>query len=374
MATIATSLPSWKNRASLDGVKNPQNVEFYSQQQQLSSSASHERCTYYLSRKKRLCSHRVARPGSKFCTFHKPNTLSQLQRESECRQVMEKMIAATIKGCGSTHQASAATSLSTDTDAHNSSALRVKRKRQRKPRTSAPKRMVNPFSTFYSQSLLLPKTWGRVFSDPLQPLTIDVGCARGTLLDKLALKHPDQNFLGIEIRPKLVAEALERTKHIQNLHFVAGKFSDSEAERLIKSLERGVIRAICFQFPDPWRKQKQLRRRVLQPQLAAVLSEKLHPGCYIYISSDVKDVCQGMHDMLNSQAKLKWVRQDEPGLKSLSPVAKMGPQSCESGASKHGGDDIWWLKQSFLGEPSERGLVCEQDWRVVWRGVFVVVE
>ena len=112
----------------------------------------------------------------------------------------------------------------------------------------------------------------------------------------------------------------------------------------------------------------------MQPELAAVLSEQLHPGCYIYISSDVKDVCQGMHDILSVQTRLKWVTQDEMNFKSLSPAVQIGLQNRESGGSKRSEDDIWWLKQSFLGEPSERGLVCEQDWRVVWRGVFVVVE
>ena len=71
---------------------------------------------------------------------------------------------------------------------------------------------------------MLPNNWHDVFSNPALPLTIDVGCARGTLLDKLAAKHPKQNFLGIEIRPKLVEDALKRTQHLQNLHFTAGKF------------------------------------------------------------------------------------------------------------------------------------------------------
>ena len=208
-----------------------------------------------------------------------------------------------------------------------------KRKRRRKARTSAPKRMVNPFSTYYSQSILLPKDWHGVFKDPSRALTVDVGCARGTLLDKLAAKHPEQNFLGIEIRPRMVEEALARTKHLQNLHFIAGKFSADQAARLVDSLPPGVIRTVCFQFPDPWRKKKQMRRRVLQPELAAVLAEKLPSGSYIYISSDVKDVCEGMREILKAQPRLTWM--DNPKGKRIIDAED---------DTEH--DQVhWWLKR-----------------------------
>ena len=404
----ALSLPSWKSRASLAGVRNPLNAQFFSQQQSQASAAQHERCAYFLSRKKRLCSHRAAAPGLKFCTLHEPSRLLQLQRDSECRHVLREIVSAVEAGSHSLVLPSHAVPLSVASSATAAvapaavvfsapgsemtpvlpagegdaarSASRGNRKRRRNPRTSAPKRMVNPFSTFYSQSIALPQNWRDVFSDPALPLTIDVGCARGTLLDKLAARHPDQNFLGIEIRPKMVEEALERTQHLRNLHFVAGKFSAEQAARLLDSLQPGVIYAVCFQFPDPWRKKKQLRRRVLQPGLAAVLAEKLPRGCHIYISSDVKDVCEGMLEILRVHPTLVWVK--GPGSVSNETNRMMGAREkvAAAGAGAAGGvdgsamddDEGWWLKQSFLGEPSERGLVCEQDWRIVWRGVFTV--
>ena len=128
------------------------------------------------------------------------------------------------------------------------------------------------------------------------------------------------------------------------------------------------------------RKKKQLRRRVLQPGLAAVLAEKLPRGCHIYISSDVKDVCEGMREILRVHPTLVWVK--GPGSVSNETNRMMGAREkvAAAGAGAAGGvdgsamddDEGWWLKQSFLGEPSERGLVCEQDWRIVWRGVFTV--
>ena len=377
-------------------------MQFFSDQQFHSSAALHERCSYFLSRKKRLCSHRVAAPGLKFCTLHEPSTLLQLQRDSECRHTLNEIVSAVVASLQPpvatlpAARSSAASSMleslapapppdsevaAASVTAQNGEAVPPsltlfggKRKRRRKSRTSAPKRMVNPFSTFYSQSILLPKNWGVVFSDPALPLTIDVGCARGTLLDKLAAKHPEQNFLGIEIRPKLVEEAVGRSQHLPNLHFIAGKFSADQAVRLIDSLPLNVIYAVCFQFPDPWRKKKQLRRRVLQPELASVLAEKLPRGCHIYISSDVKDVCEGMRKILQLFPAFVWM--GRPGFqpnKNDCPSAVIGagvPVKVPVGASDDG--ETWWLKKSFLGEPSERGLVCEQDWRVVWRGVFTV--
>ena len=159
-----SSLPSWKSRASLAGVRNPLNVDFFSQQQSNSSAARHERCTYFLSRKKRLCSHRVAAPGLKFCTLHEPSTLMQLQSHSECSHVLREIISTVVARFSSPMppprviSSASATVTAARTEASreqatqgHASVLVGKRKRRRKARTSAPKRMVNPFSTYYSR-------------------------------------------------------------------------------------------------------------------------------------------------------------------------------------------------------------------------------
>ena len=80
---------------------------------------------------------------------------------------------------------------------------------------------VNPLSRKYRQPLILPE-WDKIYSCPDRPLHLDIGCARGKFLLKMAPLYPEMNFLGIEIREPLVIEANEQRDHLQlsNLHFL----------------------------------------------------------------------------------------------------------------------------------------------------------
>ena len=195
------------------------------------------------------------------------------------------------------------------------------------------------------------------------------------MLDLLAEKHPARNFVGIEIRPKLVEEANERNQSRPNVHFIAGNFSSMEAKRLIDSFQ-GIcpIEWICFQFPDPWRKKKkQQRRRILQQGLVDVLASSCEIGTRIYVSTDVKDLAVDNRTLLAGSTQLKLVV-EEGQEKGQEEEAPMGSTTTTTGSvqGEDGPRDSGWLNKSVLSVPSERELVCEQDWRPVWRACFVV--
>jgi tRNA (guanine-N7-)-methyltransferase len=65
---------------------------------------------------------------------------------------------------------------------------------------------VNPLSPFYRQEPQRVEL-EQVFADPSRPLLLDIGCARGRFLLRMGAAQPDWNYLGVEIREPLVAEA-----------------------------------------------------------------------------------------------------------------------------------------------------------------------
>ena len=67
---------------------------------------------------------------------------------------------------------------------------------------------VNPLSPYYTAEPE-PIDISRVFADPSKPLHLDIGCARGRFILRMAAVIPDWNFLGVEIREPLVTEANE---------------------------------------------------------------------------------------------------------------------------------------------------------------------
>lgn len=65
---------------------------------------------------------------------------------------------------------------------------------------------VNPLSKKY-QTPVSPPDWTQVYAQATQPLHLDIGCARGEFLLRMATLQPDWNFLGLEIRESLVEQA-----------------------------------------------------------------------------------------------------------------------------------------------------------------------
>jgi tRNA (guanine-N7-)-methyltransferase len=385
---MATSKVNHQKLHIYDRPTSNPSYQLYNKKQKLSGSLLPQ-CAFYMKRKKRNCSHRVNFQGSLFCSSHTPENLLRLQQKSLADHEAKKI----------TYNQT--TNDDTNTSIKGSDASVVGKKRRR-PRLSAPKRMVNPFSTFYSQQLNIPTSWTNIFGNPNLPMTIDVGCARGTMLDLLAEKHPERNWLGIEIRPKLVEEGNVRNQNKNNIHFISGNFSSIEAKRLIDSISTttsAFIDYICFQFPDPWRKnKKQKRRRIIQKELVNTLTDCCSVGTRIYISTDVKDLALDNRALLEESSKLQLVveKLDEKNMNkeinsssssssttttnsSSTTTTNSSCSSSNSGSScssKQEGylDEVGWLTKSVLSVPSERELVCEQDWRPVWRAAFTICE
>ncbi len=65
---------------------------------------------------------------------------------------------------------------------------------------------VNPLSKNFSELDPIPPL-NEVLENPKLPLHLDIGCASGDFIFELALKNKNWNYIGIEIREKLVVNA-----------------------------------------------------------------------------------------------------------------------------------------------------------------------
>ena len=115
---------------------------------------------------------------------------------------------------------------------------------------------VNPLSSNFDQIERIPSL-SKMFGDSKSNLHLDIGCAAGEFLFDLALVNTSWNYLGIEIREKLVKKAklkvLER--EIKNLYFIFGNanniLNDVQSKFIFKNLK-----SLSFNFPDPWFKKR----------------------------------------------------------------------------------------------------------------------
>jgi tRNA (guanine-N7-)-methyltransferase len=155
---------------------------------------------------------------------------------------------------------------------------------------------VNPLSHKYQTPLIIPD-WHQIYGLPTQPLHLDIGCGRGRFLLKMAPLYPQRNFLGIEIRQPLVKEANEHRDSLglTNLHYLFCNINNAISP-LLASLPGGVLHWITIQFPDPWFKQRHLKRRMVQSELVNSLATYLVDGGIVFLQSDVELVATEMCD------------------------------------------------------------------------------
>ncbi len=169
---------------------------------------------------------------------------------------------------------------------------------------------VNPLSPYYRQTPV-PIDPAAVFADPTLPIHLDIGCARGRFVLKMAEAEPGWNFLGVEIREPLVEEAnrLADEADLSNVHYV---FCNAMLwlGTLVKEIPDGLLQAGTIQFPDPWFKKKHAKRRMVNKEMVNTVAEKLSPGGLIFIQTDIQFLAREMFELFRRNRSLNESRID----------------------------------------------------------------
>ena len=179
---------------------------------------------------------------------------------------------------------------------------------------------VNPLSRNFNEIERIPSLI-EMFDNSKLNLHMDIGCAAGEFLFDLALVNSNWNYLGIEIRERLVKTAkLKLTdREIKNLNFLFGNanniLNDFQSKTIIENLK-----SISFNFPDPWFKKRHYKRRVIQPEFINILSNSMQKGSHIFIKTDVKDLFEYMNCTITSDCNFKKIdKKDFNFLESFNP-------------------------------------------------------
>ncbi|MDI1241192.1 MAG: tRNA (guanosine(46)-N7)-methyltransferase TrmB [bacterium] len=164
---------------------------------------------------------------------------------------------------------------------------------------------VNPLSPYYRQSPR-PIDIESVFADPGRPLLLDIGCARGRFLLRMAEVETAWNYIGVEIREPLVEEAnrLAAEAGLMNLHYA---FCNAMLwlEKLLEGIPPGVLRTVTIQFPDPWFKRKHSKRRMVNPEMVDTISKHLAPDGRVFIQTDIESLAEEMFALFRADASFQ---------------------------------------------------------------------
>ena len=180
---------------------------------------------------------------------------------------------------------------------------------------------VNPLSKIYNHVEPIPPLKS-IFSDINKPLHLDIGCGSGSFLMKLAKNNNNWNYIGLEIREKLVNKSKSKLKDesLDNLFFAFGN-AEYLIEDCIGKFPADIVSSVSFNFPDPWFKKKHHKRRIIQPKLIHKISQLMVIGGYISIKSDVEELFKYM-DMTISRSKnfISYLYKDSEICNSYNPL------------------------------------------------------
>lgn len=175
---------------------------------------------------------------------------------------------------------------------------------------------VNPLSPYFRQAPK-PIDLGAVFADAERPLHLDIGCARGRFILRMAAERADWNFLGVEIREPLVIEANEIAAEagLTNLHYY---FCNAMLwlDRLLADVTSERLQMVTIQFPDPWFKKRHAKRRMVNDELVEAVVGKLATDGKIFVQTDIEFLAEEMFALFRERPELT----EEPLTENPFPI------------------------------------------------------
>jgi tRNA (guanine-N7-)-methyltransferase len=140
---------------------------------------------------------------------------------------------------------------------------------------------VNPLKSDLLEIAAVP----RVAAAPGQALEVELGAAEAHFLIDRAREDREALFVGVEIRRELVtwtnAECARAGLH--NVHCVFANMS-VDMRRLFAA---GSVRRFFLNFPDPWFKTRQHKRRVIGAPLVAEIHRALADDGELFVQTDI---------------------------------------------------------------------------------------
>ena len=143
------------------------------------------------------------------------------------------------------------------------------------------------------QWLNLPAVFGNA-----HPVYLEIGFGNGETLLSMARRHPDRNYLGIEVHRPGVGRLLLTLEH-ERLDNVRVMRHDA-VEVLERNLPPASLAGVYLLFPDPWPKKRHRKRRILQPAFVDLLASRIGSGGLLHLATDWQDYAEQMLTLVSA--------------------------------------------------------------------------
>ncbi|MFT8395414.1 tRNA (guanosine(46)-N7)-methyltransferase TrmB [Propionibacterium sp.] len=143
------------------------------------------------------------------------------------------------------------------------------------------------------------------------PLAIEIGSGVGDSLTAMSVVRPEFNVLAFEVYAPAIASTMGKLDRAgaRNVRLI----SADGAEGLRELIAPGTLAELWTFFPDPWPKKRHHKRRLVQPEFAALVASRLVEGGAWRMATDWASYAEQMHRVCDGTPGLVNAYADHPG-------------------------------------------------------------
>jgi tRNA (guanine-N7-)-methyltransferase len=180
------------------------------------------------------------------------------------------------------------------------------------------------------QPLNLNSSFGRV-----APKILEIGFGMGEPTAQIAVAHPQNDYLALEVHPPGVGSLLKQIE-AQNIHNI--RIIQHDAVEVLRDMVLdATLDGVHVFFPDPWHKARHNKRRLIQSPFVAQLVQKLKPSGYIHVATDWQDYAEQILGVLSAEPLLQNTTSEYSARPHYRPLTKFEKRGLNLG------HDVWDL-------------------------------
>jgi tRNA (guanine-N7-)-methyltransferase len=130
------------------------------------------------------------------------------------------------------------------------------------------------------------------------PLVLEIGFGNGEQLLWSAQNEPEKDFIGIEVHRPGVGRLMNAlaSHNVDNVRL----YNHDAVDVIDRRIALGSLAEVRIYFPDPWPKKRQQKRRLIQPEFAALLASRVEFGGTLHLATDWADYSEHMLTVLEA--------------------------------------------------------------------------
>ncbi|HPF72860.1 MAG: tRNA (guanosine(46)-N7)-methyltransferase TrmB [Rhodanobacteraceae bacterium] len=166
---------------------------------------------------------------------------------------------------------------------------------------------------------------------------VEIGFGNGEALRFAAKQDPSRDYIGIEVHAPGVGRLLNWLAEDGSDH--VRLYRHDAVEVLENEIADGSLDEIRIYFPDPWHKKRHHKRRLVQPEFAAMLVRKLATDGRLHLATDWEGYAEHMWDVLDATPGLS----NRAGPRGHVPRPAWRPQTHFETRGQKLGHGVWDL-------------------------------